>query len=241
MKTLVILPSYNESYNITNLIEKILLQSENNNLVVIDDNSPDKTIEIIEKFLENKDYKSKIHLIKRSHKLGRGSAVLEGLKWGYNNLEDIDLFIEMDCDFSHSPDEIYKGKNLIKSFDIVIGSRYPSGTIINWPKKRRIFSYLANQMIRFLIDRKIHDYTNGFRFYSRNSIKYLLTKNITSSGFISLSEIIAILLKANYSITSFPITFNNRIRGESNVNLKEIINSLISILCISWKFRFGKF
>ena len=241
MKTLVILPSYNESHNITNLIEKILYQSEDNNLVIVDDNSPDKTTEVIEKFLENKDYKSKVHLIKRSHKLGRGSAVLAGLKWGYNNLEDIDIFIEMDCDFSHSPDEIYKGKNLIKNFDVVIGSRYPSGTIINWPKKRRIFSYLANQMIRFLIDRKIHDYTNGFRFYSRDSVKHLLTKNIKSSGFISLSEIIAILLKANYSVASFPITFNNRVRGESNVGLKEIVNSLLLILYISWKFRFGKF
>ena len=96
-------------------------------------------------------------------------------------------------------------------------------------------------MIRILLDGNIYDYTNGFRFYSRKTIKYLLTKKISSSGFISLSEIIAILLKGNFTITSFPITFNNRIIGESNVNFKEIINALMSILYISWKFRFGKF
>ena len=241
MKTLVVLPSYNESLNINDLIDKILLQSEHNYIVVIDDNSPDNTIEIIKRFLENKNYVSRVHLIKRPNKLGRGSAVLEGLKWGYNNINNIDLFIEMDCDFSHSPDEIYKGKKLINNYDFVIGARYPNGKIINWPIKRKVFSFIANQLIRFLIDKKISDYTNGFRFYSKNSIKYLLSKKITSSGYICLSEIAAILLKANFTTTSFPIVFNNRIRGKSNVNLKEIIFSLISILHISWKFRFGKF
>ena len=241
MKTLVVLPSYNESQNINNLIYKILLESEHNYLVVIDDNSPDNTIEIIKKFLEKKNYVNRVHLIKRSNKLGRGSAVLEGLKWGYNNVKNFDLFIEMDCDFSHSPDEIYKGKKLINNFDFVIGARYPNGKIINWSIRRRIFSYLANQLIRFLIDREIPDYTNGFRFYSKKTIKYLLSKKITSSGFICLSEIAAILIKANFSSTSFPIIFNNRIRGKSNVNIKEVIYSLISLLHISWKFRFGKF
>ena len=123
MKTLVVLPSYNENQNINNIIDKILLQSFDNNVVVIDDNSPDNTIEIINKFIEKKNYKNRIHLIKRKNKLGRGSAVLEGFKWGYGNLHDLELFIEMDCDFSHSPDEILKGKELIKKFDFVIGAR----------------------------------------------------------------------------------------------------------------------
>ena len=99
MKTLVVLPSYNESNDITDLIEKISNLSEDNYIVVVDDNSPDQTISIIEKFLIDKNYEDKVHLIKRPNKLGRGSAVLDGLKWGYNNLEDIEIFIEMDCDF----------------------------------------------------------------------------------------------------------------------------------------------
>ena len=241
MKTLVVLPSYNENQNINNLIDTILRQSLDNNVVVIDDNSPDNTIEIINQFIDKKDYKNRVHLIKRKNKLGRGSAVLEGLRWGYNNLHDLELFIEMDCDFSHSPDEIVKGKELIKNFDFVIGARYPSGKIINWPIKRRVFSFFANQLIRFLIDRKVSDYTNGFRFYSKKTINYLLKNNIRSSGHICLSEIAAILLKANFSTTSFPIIFNNRVRGESSVNFKEILKSLISIMRISWQYRFGKF
>jgi|TARA_B100000959_G_scaffold12059_1_gene12011 dolichol-phosphate mannosyltransferase len=241
MKTLVVLPSYNENQNINNIIDKILLQSPDNNVVVIDDNSPDNTIEIINKFIEKKKYKNRIHLIKRRDKLGRGSAVLEGLKWGYDNLHDLELFIEMDCDFSHSPDEILKGKELIKKYDFVIGARYPSGKIVNWPIKRRVFSFFANQLIRLLIDRRIFDYTNGFRFYSKKAINYLLQYNIKSSGHICLSEIAAILLKANFSTTSFPIIFINRVRGKSSVNFKEISRSLISIVRISWQYKFGKF
>jgi dolichol-phosphate mannosyltransferase len=241
MNNLIVLPSYNESQNINNLINDILIQDSKNFVVVVDDNSPDNTISLIKIFLEKKEYKNRVHLIKRPNKLGRGSAVLDGFKWGLDHLEDVNIFIEMDCDFSHSPDDICKGVELIKKYNIVIGARYPNGKIINWPIKRRIFSYFANQLIRLLINRKIYDYTNGFRFYSKETVKYLLTKNITSSGYICLSETLAILLKGNFSITSFPIVFNNRIRGESNFNFKEIIISLTSIITISWKFRFGNF
>ena len=241
MNSLIVLPSYNESQNINKLINEILVQDNKHFIVVVDDNSPDDTIAVIKNFLEKKEYKDRVHLIKRLNKLGRGSAVLEGFKWGLEYLKETDVFIEMDCDFSHSPEEIYKGKELIKNHNIVIGARYPNGTIINWPIKRRVFSYFANQLIRLLIDRKIYDYTNGFRFYSKESVKYLLTKNITSSGYICLSETIAILLKGNFTIASFPIVFNNRIRGESNFNFKEIIVSLMSIMMIAWKFRFKNF
>jgi dolichol-phosphate mannosyltransferase len=241
MNSLIVLPSYNESQNINKLINEILVQDNKHFIVVVDDNSPDDTIAVIKNFLEKKEYKNRVHLIKRSNKLGRGSAVLEGFKWGLENLKETDVFIEMDCDFSHSPEEIYKGQELIKNHNIAIGARYPNGTIINWPIKRRVFSYFANQLIRLLINRKIYDYTNGFRFYSKESVKYLLTKNITSSGYICLSETIAILLKGNFTIASFPIVFNNRIRGESNFNFKEIIVSLMSIMMIAWKFRFKNF
>ncbi len=241
MDTLIVLPSYNESQNINSIIQIIAKQSINNFIVVVDDNSPDNTIQILKKFLENKNFKNRVHLIKRKKKEGRGSAVIDGLKWGYQNLEDIELFIEMDCDFSHPPEAIIKGKQLVKKYDFVIGSRYPNGKIINWPFKRRIFSFFSNHLIRILIDRKIYDYTNGFRFYSKNTVKYLLRKNIISTGYICLSEIAAILLKAKFTTTSFPITFINRTRGESNVNIYEILKSLFLILRISWKFRFGKF
>lgn len=241
MKTLVVLPSYNESDNIIKIINKILFQSKDNYVVVVDDNSSDNTAEIVKNFININEYNNRIHLIKRNNKLGRGSAVLEGFKWGYSNYKNIDIFIEMDCDFSHSPKEIYKGKELIKKYDFIIGARYPNGKIINWSLNRKIFSFISNQLIRILIDRRIADYTNGFRFYSKKTVEYLLNKQFMSSGYICLSEIAAILLKANFSSASFSITFKNRVRGKSNVNLKEIINSFILIIKISWCYRFGKF
>ncbi len=240
MKTLFVLPSYNESENIVKLIKKIIINSEENHIVVVDDNSPDNTSKLVLDFINKNNYHNKVHIISRKNKSGRGSAVLEGFKWGLKNTENIACYVEMDCDFSHSPDDINKGKELSKKFDFVIGSRYPHGIIINWSIQRRIFSFFANQLIRLLISRSIADYTNGFRFYSSDVIKYLLTKNINSTGYICLSEIAAILLKANYTHSSFAITFRNRIRGKSNLNLIEIINSLKLILKISWSYRFGK-
>ena len=240
-KTLIVLPSYNESRNINSLIENIINQSIDNYIVVVDDNSPDNTIEVIKKFIEVKNFKNKVHLIKRKSKLGRGSAVIDGFKWGINNSENFEIFIEMDCDFSHSPDDINRGKELLTKSDFVIGARYPNGVIVNWPFKRKIFSFLANTLVRFLINKQIKDYTNGFRFYSKKSIEHLLKIKIISTGHIVLSETAAILLKENFKPMSFPITFVNRIRGKSNVNLREISRSLISILNIAWKFRFGKF
>ena len=150
----ICLPSFNESENILNLINKIFAINENIIICVVDDNSPDNTYELL--FNQYKNNK-KIILIKKDYK-------------------DIEIFVEMDCDFSHSVEDLNKGIKLFKyeNCDVLLDSRYPGGQIVNWPLSRRIFNFLSNQLIRALLDKNIHDYTNGFRFYNKKALNFLL-------------------------------------------------------------------
>ena len=232
-KTLVVIPAYNENNNIRVLINEIFEISPFIYILVVDDSKEDK----ISSHILNK----KFFYIKRNSKLGRGSAIIVGFKWGFKNKIKFDSFIEMDADFSHNPKDINIGLNHLNNYDFVIGSRYPDGRIINWPISRLIFSKLSNYLIRFLISYKIKDYTNGFRFYKRQSVKDLLNSKIVSYNFIMLSETASILLKNNRRVFSFPITFVNRKKGNSNFNLKEVILSLYYIFIIAWKYNFSSF
>tara|TARA_B100000900_G_scaffold404988_1_gene414005 strand:+ start:281 stop:1012 length:732 start_codon:yes stop_codon:yes gene_type:complete len=237
----ICLPSFNESKNIVNLINDILKINNEIDICVVDDNSPDNTFGLLQNKFKNKE---NIHLIKREKKNGRGSAVWEGFNFLKNSGRKIEIFIEMDCDFSHSVDDLFKGIKILSNnidCDVLLGSRYPDGVIINWPLKRRIFSYSSNLLIRFLISKSIQDYTNGFRFYNYKAINQILKNKPMNKGFIYLTETLANFLSNDFKIMSFPIIFENRIRGESNTNLKEIFNSLKGLFLISIKFLSKKF
>ncbi len=237
----ICLSSFNESKNIVNLINDILKINNEIDICVVDDNSPDNTFGLLQNKFKNKE---NIHLIKREKKNGRGSAVWEGFNFLKNSGRKIEIFIEMDCDFSHSVDDLFKGIKILSNnidCDVLLGSRYPDGVIINWPLKRRIFSYSSNLLIRFLISKSIQDYTNGFRFYNYKAINQILKNKPMNKGFIYLTETLANFLSNDFKIMSFPIIFENRIRGESNTNLKEIFNSLKGLFLISIKFLSKKF
>ena len=232
----ICLPSYNESENIVQLINQIFEKIDNVIVCVVDDNSPDKTFDLLERqFKKNQN----VQLIRRDKKDGRGSAIWEGFNFLSKQKYEIDIFVEMDCDFSHSIEDLFKGIKLIqnKDCDILLGSRYPNGTIVNWGINRRVFSFFANLLIRILIDKSIFDYTNGFRFYNKKATKILLKRKPINKGYIYLSESIAFFLVNNLNISSFPIYFKNRIRGNSNTNLLEIYNSIIGIFKISHLYR----
>ena len=226
----ICLPSYNESDNIKNLINNILSISKNIIVCVVDDNSPDETFKIVSENFENIE---NVHIIKREKKDGRGSAVWDGFKFLNSLSKNINIYVEMDCDFSHSIEDLRKGIQLKNdsNCDVLLGSRYPDGTIINWPINRRIFSFISNMLIRTLIDKSIHDYTNGFRFYSKKAALTIIKKcKNTGGGFIILSEIILILWKNDFKIGEIRSIFKNRIRGESSVNFKLVIESFLGLI-----------
>ena len=241
MNSVIVLPSYNEKENIVSLLRTIIDLDKNFTVIVVDDNSPDKTYEVVSDFknkLSDKETE-RVQIIKRQKKDGRGGAIWEGMRMAYESENEFENFIEMDCDFSHDPNHIRNGINLLMDGnDLVLGSRYPDGKIINWPIKRRIISFFANLLVRVFINWKIHDFTNGFRFYNRDLIKYLLTQEMKHSGYINLTETISMTLKIKKSIASFPIVFKNRKLGKSNTDIKELFNSFLGLFSIAWHHRF---
>ncbi len=241
MNCLIVLPSYNERDNICRLVETILNVHPNYYVCVVDDNSPDGTPLELNKYLDSlgPDKKPRLHIIIRSKKDGRGGAVRDGIFWGLSSDKNFDVLIEMDCDFSHPPEDLPRGVELLKNADVVMGSRYPNGTIVGWPLLRRVFSFFANILARILIDWGVADYTNGFRFYNRRAAEFMSSKEQKHKGYIYLSETISYFLKEGFIIKSFPILFVNRRRGQSNTGFREVYNALKGIFMIAWSYRFG--
>jgi dolichol-phosphate mannosyltransferase len=238
VRTLVVLPSYNERLNIIELVQALTDADRNNDVCVVDDSSPDGTAAAVEDGLRTRaDWKDRVHLIVRGKKDGRGGAVREGLAWGVAR-GGYGAFVEMDCDFSHDPGAVRQGLALLaQGNDVVIGARYPDGSVIGVPLGRRVLSRLANGLARLLIDRSIPDYTGGFRFYRPEVVAELLSHPQQHTGYIYLSEVLSLLLRSGRRVAAFPICFRNRERGVSNASLAEIRASLTAIFRIALDHR----
>ena len=223
----VIIPTYKEKENIFKLTKKILSLYPKAVIFVVDDT---ENLNLKNRFKSNK-----IKYFLRKNKKGRGSAVLYGLKKSLQYKSN-SIFIEMDADFSHNPKELKKKiEFFIKNdLDLLISSRYlENSRIINWSIQRLIFSKLSNKLAQFLLNVGVTDYTNGFRIYSRRSVELIIKKcGRIGDGFIVLSEILLIIKLNKFKIKELPTIFVNRKRGESSVNFKLIIQSLIGIVIL---------
>ncbi len=229
MKIAIIIPSYNEKQNIRALLKSIFVNLPSVSVVVVDDNSPDNTAKKVEELKVR--YKN-LHLLVRENKRGRGSAVIDGLKYALREL-NADAFIEMDADFSHDPKEIKIMLELAHSKTIVIASRYIyDSKIINWPLARKISSQIANLLIRLVLGLPISDNTNGFRLYPREAAEVLVKHNFVSKGYILLSETAYVLRAHGFVFAEFPSVFTNRIAGKSNASVREFFASLVNLFKI---------
>ena len=229
-KILVTIPTYNEKLTIRKIVEEIFNLYPKVNICIVDDNSPDGTAEIIKNLEE--EYRGKLFLIKRSGKFGRGGAVLAGFKFGLQS--NYEYFIEMDSDFSHQPKEIKRIMEQSDTCDVVVGSRYlQASRIVNWPFKRRVFSFCVNFLIRSLLQIPIKDYTNGFRCYSRKAVSMLDFDSIQGSGFIVLSSMAYQLHWKGFSFAEVPTLFIDRTLGSSNFTIREIKDAFLAI----WKIK----
>lgn len=229
-KLAVVIPTFNESANLSGLVNRLKkVLSANSLIVIVDDNSPDGTGKVADKIAK---YKKSIIVVHRNNKGGRGSAVLEGFKTAKKF--NPSYYVEMDADFSHRPQDVARLVSIAsKKTDVVVGSRYLEGSkIVNWPLQRKIFSKLSNVFARAILNVPISDYTNGFRIYSKAAATFILSQNLTSSGYIVLSETAFKLNNAGFSFAEIPIVFVNRKRGHSNTNIKEIMDAFIGIIRI---------
>ena len=220
MNVLVITPTYNEAKNIEKFIENI--QKLNLDLLVIDDNSPDGTADIVKKFSSNFN---SINLIVRDKKLGLGSAYRKGFKWAEEN--NYKYVVEMDADFSHQFSDLQNLLNQRRPNRLVIGSRYiPGGKTEGWSLYRKSLSKYANLFSRILKQTDIKDMTSGFRVYSINALENSNYSESKSDGYAFQIEMALKCINSGVEVIEVPITFVERELGTSKMNYKIIIEAI---------------
>ena len=229
-KILIFTATYNESENIEELIRMIKIQDSNLDLLIIDDNSPDKTADKITRL--QKIYQ-KLFLIKRSGKLGLDSAHKEGYEFAIKN--NYDFFISMDADFSHDPKEI---KNFIKhlnNFPFVIGSRYIEGGKNLMKKKRFLISKYGNLLIEFFLKIGCTEYTTSYRGFNLNKLVNFHLKLVEAKGYSFFMGTVFEIHKKNFEIKEIPITFKDRSKGYSKIPKLEIFRTLKNLMVLFLK------
>ena len=214
MKTLIIIPTYNEIENIEQLLEQVLAKSETIEVLVIDDNSPDGTALRV-KFMQSSE--PRIHILERPGKMGLGSAYVTGFKYALER--DYDYIIEMDADFSHNPEDIPLLLNAAKKYDLVIGSRYCEGVnIIHWPIKRLLISYFASKYVRTITRMPVKDPTSGFKCFQRKVLENIDLDKILSDGYAFQIEMNFRAWVKGFHIKEIPIVFTERKNGVSKMS-----------------------
>jgi len=213
---LVIIPTYNERDNVTELIPAVLAVDQRLEVLIIDDASPDDTAgEILR--LREKGCASRLHLQSRRGKLGLGSAYIQGFRWGLAN--GYDFLIQMDADWSHAPEAIATMLHLAEKFDFVVASRYvPGGGTINWGTGRRLLSRCASTYARFVLRTNFADFTGGFNGWSRDVLKCISLDELRSDGYSFQIELKYRAEQLGYTHVEFPIVFSERRAGRSKMS-----------------------
>jgi dolichol-phosphate mannosyltransferase len=227
MKTYVMIPTYNERENIGNLIREILnLNIQDLHIVIVDDNSPDGTSEVVRN-LSGKH--PEVELLLRTTERGRGSAGIAGFK--YALAHGADSVIEMDADFSHHPKYIPHLLEELHNADMVIGSRFVGGgKDVNRGIARRIITLLAGIYVRVLLGLKIKDVSSGYRCFKRKVLEAIGLDSMISTGPSIVSEVFYRAHLKGFSIKEIPIKFEDRIHGQTKLNYKILIKTLLMVL-----------
>ncbi len=232
MKTLIISPTYNESKNVPILLEKLFTINPLYHVLIIDDNSPDGTGDLVESL--QKTY-PKLHLERRPGKAGLGTAYCFGFKWAIEH--DYDVIVQIDADLSHDPLEIPKMIALLENHDYVVGSRYCDGiSVVRWPLRRLALSYGANIYSRIVTGMPIKDGTGGFKAWRREVLAAIDLDNVRSQGYSFQIEMNFRAWMKGYRVIEHPIIFIDRTIGESKMNKMIMLEAIWMV----WRFRLWK-
>lgn len=226
---IVIIPTYNEIDNAENIIRKVMSLQPEFDLLIVDDNSPDGTGNVVINL--QKEF-NRLHLLSRKEKNGLGTAYIEGFKWCLQH--KYDYIFEMDADFSHNPDDLVRlYKACEEGADLAIGSRYITGVnVVNWPMNRVLMSYYASSYVRMITGMTIRDTTAGFVCYKRNLLETIELDKIKFRGYAFQIEMKYTASKYGFKIVEVPIIFTDRTQGESKMSkgiFKEAILGVISL------------
>lgn len=237
--SVVIIPTYNEKENIENIINAVFALPVMFDVLIIDDNSPDGTAAIVERM--QKQWDGRLHLLKRSGKLGLGTAYIMGFKWCLN--AGYEFIIEMDADFSHPPKKLLElWQACLDGADVAIGSRYVSGVnVVNWPMGRVIMSYYASAYVRIVTGMNVRDTTAGFVCYRRNVLEAIDLDKIRFKGYAFQIEMKFTAFKMGCCIKEVPIIFVNRVLGTSKMNSSIFGEAVFGVLQLRIRSWFKKY
>ena len=239
-KSIVIIPTFNEAENIIDIIKEVFLLEDDFSVLVVDDNSPDGTSELVKKEIELN--KQRLFLIEREKKLGIGPAYVNGFKWaiknGYENI------YEMDADFSHNPNDLSRMQVFLtqNGVDVVIGSRYKTGVnVVNWPIQRVLISYFASWYARIITGTPIMDLTSGFVGYKAKVLNEILNNGVKFKGYAFQIEMKFKAYNLKYNLYEIPIIFTDRVKGSSKLNLSIISEAIFGLITMKISQIFTKF
>jgi len=225
---LVIIPTYNEIENIEKMIRAVFSLPRNFDLLIVDDGSPDGTANKVK--LLQKEFQNKLHLEERKGKLGLGTAYIHGFKWALKH--NYEFIFEMDCDFSHNPNDLVRLLEACESgADVAVGSRYcRGGKITNWPFGRILMSYFASVYVRIVLWLPVKDTTAGFKCYRRKVLESIDLDAIRFMGYAFQIEMKYRAYKKGFKIIEVPILFTDRVLGESKMSTKIFKEAFLGVI-----------
>lgn len=231
MKTVIVIPTYNEADNIVALLADVLSCAPAADILVVDDNSPDGTGRLVR---NHPDFMNRVHLLRRAEKEGLGAAYRAGFRWalmrGYTEV------VQMDADFSHPAAKIPELLAALDHADVAIGSRYvPGGAVVNWPWHRKLISRGGNLYVRLVLGVGVHDATAGFRAFHTEALERLGALDAASNGYCFQIENTWRASRLGMRVVEVPITFTERVAGSSKMTGAIVREALLRILTWRWQ------
>jgi dolichol-phosphate mannosyltransferase len=236
--SVVIIPTYNEKENIENIIRKVFSLEKDFDILIVEDNSPDGTADIVKRLMQ--EFPERLFIKERKGKLGLGTAYLDGFRWALER--EYGYVFEMDADFSHNPDDLLRLYEACASGkgDVAVGSRYVDGkiSVVNWPIKRLLMSYYASKYVRIVTGMRVFDATAGFVCYTRRVLEKMKFDKVKFVGYAFQIEMKYTATKLGFKIAEVPIIFTDRVLGVSKMSMKifkEAFFGVFSLRFRNWK------
>jgi len=237
MKPLIVMPTYNESPNVEKIIRAVFSETENftrANILVVDDNSPDGTAEIVTQLMQ-KAFADTLFLKQRKKKMGLGTAYIDGFRWGLQR--GYDIFVEMDADFSHHPRYLNPMLAKMQNHDFIIGSRYVrDGDVKGWGMGRKAISKFGSLYARIILNLPIRDLTGGFNMWKRDVLEQIDLGAIRSEGYAFQIELKNRAFSHGFRFLEYPIIFEDRMLGKSKMSKKIVLEAMYRV----WQMRFSR-
>jgi dolichol-phosphate mannosyltransferase len=230
-RALIIIPTYNEIENITIILDKIFTLHPDLNILIVDDNSPDKTFQKVQEIIDTNLYKGHLHLMVREKKEGLAKAYIAGFKYAIE--KEFDYIMEMDADLSHDPKYIKRFLENMRDNDLVIGSRYvKGGGVVHWSFLRKLISFGGSKYASIVLGIDIKDATGGFKCFRREVLENIDLDNLLTTGYAFQIEMNYRTSLLGFRIKEIPIVFEDRVAGKSKMSKKIFIEALLKVILL---------